>query len=578
MSDNEPLNPSSPETPENQPLDPVAVEPSDTAGEERAYPSIFDKPDHSREKQAKNRRISRGGRNVLLTLLLCVALAGSVFAIYRFLPKEEGDNTSSSGSVLSLFDYTQYVTYDSSLTETEGVKNIQVANPEGSFEIVYSIVEKTQQNSATGEEETGPAIEWSVSGYDGVTFDSDTLQYLVGDLLKVIYSSVYTPDADSANADGITYRQECGLDSPMATLTANFNDGKSYTIYIGDEIPIGGSYYLMQEGDNAIYITKSSDVDYFLRGISYFVSKQMVPMLESTKVDDSYFTSDVLSRFDKITVSGSSFSTPIVFEMADSSDIAVPTDYRMTSPEKRSADTDMVTTLLSPLANGLEANECLVMQATQSDLKQYGLDDPICQVSYVVEGKTYVLKVGSLVEEGYYAASFSGSDSIFRVAQSSVSFAFKSAKDYRSILLYVTNITDVSSIQIDAVNESGNLISETFTLHHMTSETESGTTNSLTVYDAQDNLINEDDFRELYQGIISMTAASWADDGKQAKTPKLTITLNYTDGSSSDVIRLSEYSSRRYYYTLNGKGDAIVLSSTVDTLLGQFSSLLSAGN
>lgn len=233
MSDKEPLNTPSPdsssETPETQPHDPVDSAHSDVAGEDRAYPSIFDKPDHSREKQAKNRRISRGGRNVLLTLLLCVALAGSVFAIYRFLPKEEEENTSSSGSVLSLFDYTQYITYDSELTEAEGVKNIQVTNPEGNFEIVYSIVEKTQQNSVTGEEETGPAIEWSVSNYDGVTFDSDTLQYLVGDLLKVIYSAVYTPDADSTNADGITYRQECGFDSPMATLTANFNDGKSYT-------------------------------------------------------------------------------------------------------------------------------------------------------------------------------------------------------------------------------------------------------------------------------------------------------------------------------------------------------------
>lgn len=573
MTDQEPKN-----TPSNEPS---AFSPEsageDSSAQEHAYPSIFDKPDHSDEKKAKKRRLSRGGRNVLLTLLLCAALAGSVFGIYRFLPKQPGEDVSSSDAVKALFDYTKYITYDSALTEKEGVKNVQVANTQGSFEIVYSIIEKAQQNSVTGEEETGPAIAWSVSGYDGVTFDSNTLQYLVGDLLKVVYTAVYTSDADGANSQGVSFRQECGFDSPTATLTANFNDGKSYTIYIGSELPTKGSYYLMQEGDSTIYIAKSTDVDYFLRGLPYFVSKQMVPALDIKHVDSSYFANDVLSRFDKITVSGSNFAKPLVFEMADSAQIAVPTDYRMTSPEARAADTDRITTLLAPLANGLEASECLVMKASSADIKQYGLDRPIAQVTYVIEDQTYVIKVGSLVEEGYYAASFSGSDSIFRVANSSISFAFTPAENYRSSLLYVTNITDVSSIEVAAVNDSGNLISDTFTLHHMTNETESGSTNSLTVTDKQENLINEKDFREFYQGIIGMTAASWADDGKQAQTPKLTITLRYRNGQS-DVIRLSDYSSRRYFYTINGKGDAVVLSSTVATLLNQFSSLLAAGN
>ena len=543
---------------------------------ERAYPSIFDKPDHSNQKIAQERRLSRGARNVILTLVLCIALAGSVFGIYRFLPKQEEEDTSSS-TILSLFDYSQYITYDSSLTETEGVKNILVANTTGSYEIIYSIVEKTQINSVTGEEETGPAIEWSIADQDGVNFDSDTLQYLVGDLLKVVYTTVYNKDANANNAEGITFRQECGFDSPTATLTANFNNGNTYTIYIGSELPTGGSYYLMQSGDDTIYVVKESDVSYFMRGISYYVSNQMVPVLEESHVDSAYFDDGTLSRFDKITVSGSNFDNPIVFEMSDSMAIAMPTDYRMTAPTELAADSDKVATLPSPLANGLEANECLVMRATSADLKEYGLDKPICEVSYVIEGGTYVLRVGSLVEEGYYAATFSGNNSIFRVARSAVSFAFTPAEDYRSILLYVTTITDVASIEVAAINDSGNLITETFTLHHLTTETESGTTSSLTVTDEQGNTIVEDDFREFYQGIIGLTAASWTDDGKQSATPKLTITLRYREGGS-DVIRLSEYSSRRYFYTLNGKGDALILASSVENLLSQFSSLLYAGS
>ena len=584
MTDKESLHGPSPEE-ENRPHDSASVPPEDDSsggagdsyeadGEDRAYPSIFDKPDHSRYKEAKKRKVSRGARNIILSLVLCLALAGGIFAIYRYLPQAE-EPVASTGAVLSLFDYTKYITYDSALTDTEGVKTVDVSNAEGSFQITYSIVDKVQQNSVTGEDETVKAIGWDVAGYDKVAFDSDTLQYLVGDLLKVIYTGVYTPDASSVNGEGVVYRSECGLDNPQATLTVTFNDGKAYTIYIGNEIPTKGAYYLMQEGDNAIYISQESDVSYFLRGVTYYVSSQIVPVFDQKKIADEYFADGTLSRFDKITVSGSAYNKPLVFEMADSSQIAVPTDYRMTSPEARAADTEKIASLLAPLANGLQGNQCLVMQATDADRKSYGLDRPVCRVSYEIEGKTYVITVGKEVENGYYAVGYSGSDSIFKAASSSVSFAFRTAEDYRSALLYVTDITDVSSMEVAAVNESGELITETFTLHHMTSQTTSGgTTNSLTVSDAKGNMINEGDFREFYKGVISMTASQFVEDGKQADTPRLTVTLHYNDSAKTDVIRLSEYSGRRYFYTLNGKGDAVVLASTVETVLGYFSALL----
>ena len=92
------------------------------------------------------------------------------------------------------------------------------------------------------------------------------------------------------------------------------------------------------------------------------------PCLEESDADSSYFADGLLNRFDEITISGRNFAQPIVLEMADSSQIAVPTDYRMTSPVQQAADTDKVTTLLSPLANGLEATE---MPGHESDKRRY---------------------------------------------------------------------------------------------------------------------------------------------------------------------------------------------------------------
>ena len=113
---------------------------------------------------------------------------------------------------------------------------------------------------------------------------------------------------------------------------------------------MGGSYYLMTEGDSKIYISKEMSVNYLFKGLSDFVTKKVVPAVKETdlKNPSAYFSEEgSLAKFDKITLSGSRFPQAIVFQTSNTDDVAVSTGYRMTSPEVFQADDDKVLNLLA---------------------------------------------------------------------------------------------------------------------------------------------------------------------------------------------------------------------------------------
>ena len=63
-------------------------------------------------------------------------------------------------------------------------------------------------------------------------------------------------------------------------------------------------------------------------------------------------------------------------------------------------------------------------------------------------------------------------------------------------------------------------------------------------------------------------------DGKDAAHPYLTVTLTYNRYDQTDVIRLSPYTDRRYFMSLNGMGSTVVLSTAVEAFTDSLSALL----
>ena len=78
----------------------------------------------------------------------------------------------------------------------------------------------------------------------------------------------------------------------------------------------------------------------------------------------------------------------------------------------------------------------------------------------------------------------------------------------------------------------------------------------------------------MYVNLLSLTSFTNVTDGKDAANPYVTVTLTYNDYSQVDVLRLSAYTDRRYFMSLNGMGSTVVLSNNVDTVVNSVSALL----
>ena len=499
-----------------------------------------------------------------------------------------------------LFDYSAYGEHskDTDTLKLGGIASVEVENPDGKFTVSGTLVNHTIIDEQTYEETTKEELEWSITRVDGVNitdviFDPDTVDFILNDLLKIPYEQVYATDGSAQIPQGgMTYYEECGIDKSTTRCTIKFNNGAWLRVILGDQTPTKQSLFIgIETGDGGepdalgtpkedrrVYQVENNAVVFFLKSPTYFVKKQLIEAVEQTDmglneegdaVEDPYFISGALSYFDDLSVSGSNYPSSLRFKNVDADLPAYDSIYLMTAPLTQNVDLDAMETLLSPVADGLTAATCLSLRATPAQLAKYGLSNPACVVRYVVKGKEYVLRIGnqSNKDENCYAVMVDDNPSIFEVLADDIAFQNLTTADYASKCIYSSNITLLKSIGIRLADGTD----EVFYLTHGTAENGDPT---LTVKTAKGKQINVDDFRDMYVNLLSLRSFTNVSDGKDASKPAVTITIQYNDYPQTDVIRLSDYTDRRYFMSLNGMGSTVVLSNNVDAFVTSVQTLL----
>ncbi len=582
--------------------------------EGEACPSIFDKPDPDRYRKTEKapKKGSRQVRNILVALVLCVTLVASTtgisYLLYGknpiaflkeyFAGEEESSNaTSSEEEQLVIHDYSAYSTSNDNTDTLElgGLKKVTVVQPNETYEITSFLGKTTEIDPQTYEEKEVEALQWlvtKVQGKDisGIHFSSTLSGFVVTDVLRVPYHSVYAENGnDQIPQGGMTYYEECGIATSKNRLTMEFNNGATSTIIVGNKAPTENMVFLALDNNDAgksdvkgapqkdlkIYKVAADAIAYFAKDTMYFVDKDIVTpvpqdddvFVEETgdTIEDPYFLSGELSKFDSLSISGANYAKPFAFQMVDSDKPGYDSIYLMTSPVTQNVDLDAMSELLSPVANGITANDCLVMKPTSADLTKYGLANPACVVRYVVKEKEYVIKVGKTVKSDTYAVMVNNNASIFEVAASNLPFVSYTQADFASDTLYSCDITLIDTLRVQAGGKD-----ELYRLNH--GEVSNGKA-TLTVTARNGKTVDTEKFRSMYVQLLSLTSFTNVNDGKDAANPYVTITITYDDYSQTDVIRLSPYTDRRYFMSLNGMGSTVVLSNSVDAFVDAFDAL-----
>ncbi len=576
-------------------------------------PSIFDKPDPDRYRKTEKapKKGSRQVRNIVVALVLCVTLVASTtgisYLLYGknpiaflkeyFAGEEESSNATSSEEKLLIHNYSDYYSSDANTDALElgGVKKITVVQPNETYEITSFLGKSTEIDPQTYEEVEKESLQWlvtKVEGKDisGVKFSPVLSGFVVTDVLQIPYNSVYAQNGnEEIPQGGMTYYKECGITDSKNRLTVEFKNGATTTVIVGNKAPTENLYFLALENNDAgksdvkgapvkdtkIYKVAADAIAYYAKDTMYFVNKDIVSPVEPADeifveetgetIEDPYFISGELSRFDSLSISGSNYKKPFTFEMVESDKPGYDSIYLMTSPLIQNVKLDAMTQLLSPLANGLTANACLVMKPTSADLAKYSLVNPACVVSYKVKEETCVLKVGKTVKENSYAVMVEGNASIFEVDVSNLPFVTYTGADFASDTLYSCDITLIDTLRVQAGGKD-----ELYRLKHGVDDKGN---NTLTVTSRNGKAVDTEKFRSMYVELLSLTSFTNVNDGKDAANPYVTITITYDDYNQTDVIRLSPYTDRRYFMSLNGMGSTVVLSNSVDAFVDAFNAL-----
>ncbi len=570
--------------------------------EQEACPSIFDKPDPERfrknEKPPKkgNRQI----RSIIVALVLCVTIVASTTGISYLLYdkdpisflKEYLKGEEESSETPSTPEAEQRLIHDYSTLASE-IETVRVVQPKETYEMKSFVGTSVSVNPQTMEEEETETIQWVISKVEGknisgVKFSPTLCGFVATDIMKIPYHSVYAENGNDRNAQGDkTYFEECGITNSKNRLTMKFKSGGSITVVLGDKAPTDDFYFLAIEAEgtlpndakagNQIYKVTQDAIAYYAKDTIYFVDKEIVTPVEQDEpifveetgetIEDSYFISGELSKFDQLTVTGSGYRAPFSFKMVDQDQPGYDSIYLMTSPVTQNVDLDSISNLLSPMANGLTANECLVMQPTSAQLQEYGFGNPLCKVRYVIKGKETVLIVGKQLSGATttYSVMVKGNSSIYSISQGSIPFVTYTQADYASDTMYSCDITLVNTLRIQSQGKD-----ELYRLKH---GVDAQGNKTLTVTTREGKTVNTEAFRSMYVQLLSLTSFTNVTDGKDSATPYATITLTYNGYSKTDVIRLSPYTDRRYYMSLNGMGSTVVLSNSVDEFIDAFKAL-----
>ena len=480
-------------------------------------------------------------RIVLSCIILAVCIVFAVVFALFILPEPPAPDTTEEtttllagevegyGGRVQMFDY----------VSAAEVASIYVHNSYGA----YKLINKGNSNLV-------------IEGHEQILLDGEKLT-------QMIINAGYTISTFNANVNAEDF-SKYGLAEGEArayfVLTAQ--NGKRYTVYIGDETLAGDGYYARYEGRNAVYVLDDS----IERDILAPVENLVNPLLAYPSPMNSYYlvSNFVIAHGDEVFLKADYLNPEQRSELAAVSvhQLSVPGDY----PAGENYDD-----VLAIFCN-FKGSEVLSIDLSDENLEKYGLKNPAYQLYFdntlLDANDRPTSLVSNLIhfserqqdESGryfYYAVSYLFKI-IARVEAINADFLSWELDKWVSSSIFQVNIMNVESLTL-----SGKDVNAKFEL--------SGKTNDvLSVYERV-NKVTPDitNFRQLWKVLLSVThdGAVTLDEKEisdlVADESNLILEMKLvTRAGKERVWRFYPYSDRRVYYTVNGEGE-FYLSNTL---------------
>lgn len=464
-------------------------------------------------------------KTLLLALAGILVLVGILVALMLTKPQEEeADDTPST------VESTKVALIEEDL---EDLESVTIENESGT---VHVLPETTTETGSDGEEnEVTRYIVQEVKDYDQ---SSTGARQLVNTLVALT--------ADSKVEDTVEDLAKYGLDAPLATAEVVCADA-TYHITIGMHNEGAKEYYMMLEGDEALYSLSESNAGRILNSVFFYV--------DLTLSDSPNASTGELPQIDRFLLSRPDLEEDIVLEpyTAKEGETRIySSGYVMTSPIHSELNYYVDDEML-PKMFGLSANS-VVDYYDEAKAADYGLDEPAAVLDFQYEGKPLKLVVGGVVpaeelEEGADTCRYllvNDNGLLYTIAEDDIPFLTATADDLITTLPILPNIVTVSSMDVE-------LDGKTYTFEILNEqEDEEDDTLTTTGVTYQGEELDLDIFKKYYQLAISSTVEN-INLEENSEAPVLEITFHYTEGGEEVLTFYPLEDSRRMQVAVNGE-------------------------
>lgn len=472
------------------------------------------------------------------------------------------------------------VTVDTSSTEskatsfsvmnikTDKISQVTIENESSTFTV--------SPEKVTAEDGSN-TYKWLVKGYEDIDFT--TPEYMVSAVTEITALKKFKIDTktepSSSDAESDNENDEYGFLSPYAKLTVSLTDNTEYMVTVGGVSPDKSGRYIMLDGEGDIdelegyaYLIDTSVINCVGNSLESCVNMASAPAFVAESDEDPYFDEGSLISFDYIYIDGRLHKNKIKI-ICPSDDLSL-LSYMIEEPNDQAANDESVNAILA-LTSGVYNSGAYVLNYKNSDLKEYGLDNPYVTYKFKAGNNLLDIKIGDKDENGYYAYIVSYSvdggktmiskDIIYKLDSYSYEFIEYKASDIYFEKLFIEYIKYVDSLTVTVDGEETK-----FTLHH-----DEKNAAIFTVTTNEGKEIDDDEFCYYYARLLYLSALENADE---TYTPSgdsvISFKLTYTaEGKESDEISIYPYEKnvRRNIFRLNGKGTALVSSTLVNDLI-----------
>lgn len=347
----------------------------------------------------------------------------------------------------------------------------------------------------------------------------------------------------SLNADMLVEEQPqdlsiYGLDQPVATGTAQLEDGTRVTLHLGNKTAAGSTWYLMKEGDPRVFTVANHHGQRLSSSWSEFRSKDL-PEIDTMNLTYMHLSAE--GRKDiEIRMNENLLDEELTFGV---------NLYSLTKPYKRykGANSRKLGEMLESLA-GLKIRE--FVEDHPEDYSQYGLDQP--KLHFVVKDETTTLDLsfGHSLGDGTIYFKTGDSDGVYLMEETAMAFLDVEPFELSDKFALMVNIDDVDRITLEG---RGRRHTMRITRTTVEPEEEGEEEEEVETYFLDEKQVEEDPFKKFYQRLIGIVVDAEKEHTAAGGTPELKITYHLNKGKQRNAtLELYPYDADFYSLVLDG--------------------------